>query len=281
MKRGEEKEDRNIKDKAERTVRKEGPEERRQKRRGPEAVGPDGLGTRSAGTRDKARRRGGDGGALALGRCRALSLTSTSWPQRPDPGRPIQRALHRVTPRKECELATFPHLVPEIALVASASKAALCAARGMLGASASLSLPLAAALLPSPASSSPLGSLFLPAFLLPRPPSLPCSPSPLTLPLPPRPLFLHLSPRTCPSSGRSRPQACPRSAPSGGPRSRRAQLTADARPQPISGRMRAAGINHSADRRSQPALRRNLLPAINLHTLFCNDLISRTKEEGI
>lgn len=62
----------------------------------------------------------------------------------------------------------------------------------------------------------------------------------------------------------------------------RAQLTADACLQPINAGMRGS-LNKSLNltRAPGPRLRGNLLPAINLHTLFCNNLILHTKEEGI
>lgn len=64
--------------------------------------------------------------ALDFGRCELLSPASTSCPDSPDAGpSPLHRTLLKVIPFKECRLASFPHLVPKIALVASASKAAL------------------------------------------------------------------------------------------------------------------------------------------------------------
>lgn len=72
----------------------------------------------------------GEGEALSkvshLAGAELLSPTSTSCFDSTDPGPgPLQCTLQKVTPSKECGLAAFPHLVPKIALVASASKAAL------------------------------------------------------------------------------------------------------------------------------------------------------------
>lgn len=127
----------------------------------------------------------------------------------------------------------------------------------------------------------PLSPSFVPlTFSLFLPPSL-CLPSPL-LPLQPFHTFpfradahasapLHLPPAPAPPL-RSGSQARPR----------RAQLTADACLQPINAGMRGS-LNKSLNLTRAPGqrLRCNLLPAINLHTLFCNNLILHTKAEGL
>lgn len=96
----------------------------------PEAVGLAALSPVVQASRARGGAGSGEGEALSkvslLAGAELLSPTSTSCFDSPDPGpSPLQRTLQKVTPSKECGLAAFPHLVPKIALVARASKAAL------------------------------------------------------------------------------------------------------------------------------------------------------------
>lgn len=62
-----------------------------------------------------------------LAGAKLLSPASTSCPDSLDPGpSPLQRTSQKVTPFKDCGLASFPYLVPKIALVASAHQRRLC-----------------------------------------------------------------------------------------------------------------------------------------------------------